>query len=146
MDIEKLKTIKELNASNNLIQTMDFLNGLNNLEKVHLENNNISKIPLLYGLISLKFLSLKYILLKLNSNNKLTTLENMICLPNLEYLEILGNDLKDYNLIQSQTKLCKKLKNVSNDFDKYEEKNNKLDLQDVTLNLSSDMVSAIDRR
>jgi len=116
IDLTRMKNLKELKANNNKIENVAFLSNHPKLEKIFLNDNKISNIPSLYGLISLKYLNVKYFfnnsLIK-NSNNNIEALENICCLFELETLEIQGNKLKSASLIKSQLKFCQKLANVN---------------------------------
>ena len=59
IEFGRLKSMKLLALNNNSIRTLEFLSGHGKLEKVCLNDNKINSIPQLYGLISLKHLSLK---------------------------------------------------------------------------------------
>lgn len=59
LEIGRMRSLKHLLLTNNKIENIDFLNGNGLLEYVDLSDNQIEKIPELYGLVSLKQLFLK---------------------------------------------------------------------------------------
>ncbi len=60
IDFGRLKSLKRIALSNNKIADLHFLNGHGQLEEAKVDSNLVSRIPEMYGLISLQHLSLKY--------------------------------------------------------------------------------------
>jgi Leucine-rich repeat (LRR) protein len=60
---------------------------LKNGEKIQLDDRSFSRMPLLEGEDKLKFLNL--------GNNAITKIENIVSLPNLSFLDLTGNKLKE---------------------------------------------------
>ena len=91
-DISKIKGLENqlnlisLNLNDNRIEKIHNLNKLANLEKLHLNNNQLTEISGLESLINLKVLSL--------GSNKIKEIKNISHLVNLEDLFIEGNRIK----------------------------------------------------
>ncbi|MFX1257565.1 MAG: leucine-rich repeat domain-containing protein [Promethearchaeota archaeon] len=107
-NLDKIKNLKHLDLSNNIISEIKGLLRHTNLEYLNLESNNLSEIKGLETLVNLKTLILsnnKIIEIKglekltnlktlILSNNKIVEIKGLEKLTNLEILDISSNDFK----------------------------------------------------
>jgi leucine-rich repeat-containing protein 49 len=58
-----------------------------NVEKMSLESRNLRHVPLLEGEERIKYLNLQ--------NNEIVKIENLVSLPNLTFIDMSGNRIKE---------------------------------------------------
>lgn len=63
---------------------------IKNAERIHLEEHQLQRVPLLEGEEKLKYLNL--------SNNAIVKLENIVSLPNLSFMDLTGNKIKEIHM------------------------------------------------
>ena len=95
--IENLKGLQKLNLNNNQISNITALQGLTNLTSIYLSGNLISDITSLQGLTNLTFLDL--------DNNKIIDTTALQGLNNLTELHLSGNQISAITALQGLNRL-----------------------------------------